>query len=253
LCNSTCLICDHTRSSSWATKDIKNGLQVDTRYIYDKKLMPTLDTIFKDIDLSYVRYVEFHGGEPLINSYPIDMLDMLDKDNLYVKINTNGSVFPEKIIKELNKCKNVEMLFSIDDIHERLEYLRPPIKFDTLTNNIELSKKNNYKTGCMYTISDLNVYYLPEFITWAKDIFNLNLYGQFTYGPIHNIRNLKKQVKEKVINKFEKFSNIQNHLQPVVDYMKMEPFGNKKGNLNTIKNTKEFKKTFKEWAIILND
>lgn len=104
LCNSVCLICDETRSSAWATKSLQSGAKVEKRFIFKKAAMPDLKNILNDIDTSTITHIDFHGGEPLLNSYPWQTLELCNVSNLTVKINTNGTVWlpPWKHLKNAN-------------------------------------------------------------------------------------------------------------------------------------------------------
>ena len=251
LCNSTCLICDETRSSAWASELLKKSISIRPEYKFNKKLMPDLSEVLKDIDCSTITNVELHGGEPLLNSCTRDILDMLPIENLSVKINTNGTVWPEWMDK-FTKTKSTEILFSIDDIGNRLEYLRPPAKFDVVTENIKKSKDMKFKTGCTYVISSLNVYYLPEFLMWAVKNFGISLYGQFMFDDTkYSLFNLPESAKLKVIEKFNQHHKLTKLLAPVIMEMSKNNTKEDTALYNTIRDSK-FKTVFPEWYDILN-
>ena len=250
LCNSTCLICDETRSSAWASKLLKESIPIKSEYIFNKKLIPDLAEVLKDIDCSTITNIELHGGEPLLNSYTRDILDMLPIENLSVKINTNGTVWPEWMDK-FTKTKSTEILFSIDDIGDRLEYLRPPANFDVITENIKKSKGMNFKTGCTYVVSSLNVYYLPEFLMWAVKKFGISLYGQFMFDDTkYSLFNLPESAKLKVIEKFNQHPKLTKLLSSVIIEMSKNNTKEDTALYDTIRDN-EFKTVFPEWHSIL--
>jgi len=250
LCNSTCLICDETRSSAWATKLLQKNIPIQSRYIYKKQLLPTIDKLLTGIDLSQIRLVEFHGGEPLIADYPWEILSKLDKSNLSVKINTNGTVWP-KAMQEFNDCKSVEIMFSVDDIDSRLEYLRPPAKFAEVIANIKRAQAMNFKVSCTYVISSLNIFYLPEFLLWALKTFGINLYGQLIYEPsIYSLYNLTEHAKLSIQTKFKEYPTLNKLLQPALDDLNKVPQQDI-NELIRLANTVEFKNSMPEWSDIL--
>jgi sulfatase maturation enzyme AslB (radical SAM superfamily) len=250
LCNSVCIICDETRSSAWATKAIQNGRLVDKRFMFKKAAMPELTTILNGIDTSVITHLDFHGGEPLLNTYPWQMLELCNVSNLTVKINTNGTVWPDSM-EMFKKCKSTEIIFSIDDIGKRLEYLRPPAKFDSVVQNINKSKQMGFKTSCTYTLSSLNVYYLPEFLLWGLKTFGVALYGQDMFdGSKFNLYNLSDYAKNKVLEKFNTYPQLKKLTSIAVIEM-MKPKAKQDNALNDIINDDEFKNTFPEWWKIL--
>ena len=250
LCNSVCVICDETRSSAWATKLIQKGLSIDQRYIFKKAAMPKLETILENIDTSTITHVDFHGGEPLLNTYPWQMLELCNVPNLTVKINTNGTVWPD-YMELFKKCKSTEIIFSIDDINSRLEYLRPPAKFDNIVQNINKSKQMGFKTSCTYTLSSLNIYYLPEFLLWGLKTFGLALYGQNMFdGSKFNLYNLNDYSKNKVLEKFDAYPQLKKLTSFAATEM-MKPKTKHDDALNNIINDNNFKNVFPDWWEIL--
>ena len=102
---------------------------------------------FDNFDLDDLKYVEFHGGEPLMQSYPVEFLKKIKNlDQLIVKFNTNLTLLPSPELNDLlKKCKRVDFLLSVDDIGDRYEMLRYPGKWDVFTKNIDTLKKEGYK------------------------------------------------------------------------------------------------------------
>lgn len=250
LCNSTCVICDETRSSAWASKLLMAGHSVNEKFIFKKSLLPDLKTLLKDIDTSKITHIDFHGGEPLLNSYPWDTLELCDLSNLSIKINTNGTVWPNSMI-EFKKCKSTEIIFSIDDINDRLEFLRPPAKFGDVVNNIQNSKAMGFKTSCTYTLSSLNIYYLPEFLLWGLKNFGVNLYGQHLFGDSKfNLYNLNDYAKNKILEKFETFPKLKKLTSIAINEM-MKPIVNTDEALMDVIKNPLYQKTFPEWYNIL--
>lgn len=252
LCNSTCFICDYTRSSAWATKMKSEGKTVPAQFMYKKQEMVPIEKILTGIDLSKIRFVEFHGGEPLMATYPWEIISLLDKPNVSVKINTNGTIWPESM-REFNECRRTEIIFSVDDIDNRLEYLRPPVKFDQLLKNIKQAKAMNFNIGCTYVMSGLNIYYLPEFIEWGLKTFGINLYGQLIFEPSeYSLYNLPISAKQKVEYKFNQYPEFSKLLQPALDDMFRDQ-QHYPTALLTLASTNKFIQAMPEWSKILND
>ena len=161
LCNSTCVTCGPGSSTAWATlKNIK---------VFTTIKQPIIDSFnYKDFTM-----VNFVGGEPLKEKKNFDILLKLiavGNTACFISMTTNGSVQLSTKQKDiLREFKNLNICLSIDGIEKRFEYMRFPLKWDILLENIEFFKENNIQLSVSYTISNLNVMYYQETVDW----FNL--------------------------------------------------------------------------------
>jgi|13_taG_2_1085334.scaffolds.fasta_scaffold02910_3 sulfatase maturation enzyme AslB (radical SAM superfamily) len=255
LCNLRCPICSYIRSSAWANEDVKFGKDIPDRFIFDQKKMPDVKDVLAQtgVDASKVKVWDLHGGEPLLNDYPWEILKM--SPDAHFKINTNGTVFPEKM-KEF-QGHDVELLFSIDDINERFEYLRYPANFEKVTKNIQLAKEYGFRIGVTPAISSINLFYFPEFAVWLVKNFGTNILMQYVDEPAHYaINNLNDKVKEIIIDKFEKHK-LKKFLRPIVEKIQQPQdkdvtFFSKVAEIDRRRNN-SFSATFPEWSDILNE
>jgi len=258
LCNSKCMICSYHRSSSWVTDAEKLGYKISEQFRFKKKLLPGIDIFFNNFDLDDLKYVEFHGGEPLMQEYPEEFLEKIKKpEQLIVKFNTNLTVLPSKKLEQiLKRHKRVDMLISVDDIESRYEMLRYPGKWEKFIENLKSIKEKNFKLIAYNTISSLNVFYMIEFYTWAVKNFGSEVHSQFVNKGFLDISYLPIHAKEKVLLKISKhkgslFDSIREKLnvanedcsQKLLDYIL---------KLDKIRKT-NFAGTFVEWWKILND
>jgi hypothetical protein len=259
LCNSKCMICSHHRSSSWVADAEKLGIKVEEKYRYKKNLLPGVDIFFDNFDLDDLRYVEFHGGEPLMQEYPAEFLEKIKKpEQLIVKFNTNLTVLPSKKLERiLKRQKRVDMLISVDDIESRYEMLRYPGKWEKFIENLKSIKEKNYKLIAYNTISSLNVFYMIEFYTWAVKNFGSQVHSQFvTDKDFLDISYLPIHAKEKVLLKISKhkgslFDSIREKLNVANEDCSQKLFEYIL-KLDKIRKT-NFAETFVEWWKILND
>lgn len=258
LCNSKCMICSHTRSSSWVADAEKLGIEVKDRYRYKKNLLPGVDVFFDNFDLDDLRYVEFHGGEPLMQDYPTDFLRRIKKlDQLIVKFNTNLTVLPSiELEKLLKKCKRVDFLLSVDDVGDRYEILRYPGKWDTFINNMAVIKQKGYRIMAYNCLSSLNIFYAVDYYKWAIKNFGNEVHSQFVVDKKHlDISHLPQHAKEIVLEKISKykgkiFDSIRAQLNVQKDDRSKELVKYILA-LDDIRKTK-YPETFKEWYTILN-
>jgi sulfatase maturation enzyme AslB (radical SAM superfamily) len=252
------MICSHTRSSSWVADAEKLGIEVEEQYRYKKNLLPGVDVFFDNFDLDDLKYVEFHGGEPLMQSYPAEFLKRIKNlDQLIVKFNTNLTILPSiELDNLLKKCKRVDFLLSVDDVGDRYEIVRYPGKWDIFTKNMSTIKQQGYKATAYNCLSSLNIFYAVEFYKWAIKNFGNEIHSQFvTDNKILDISYLPQHAKDIVLEKISKYKgkifdsireklNIQKEdlSKELVKYIL---------DLDGIRKT-NYPGTFKEWYTILN-
>jgi sulfatase maturation enzyme AslB (radical SAM superfamily) len=217
-----------------------------------------VDFFFDNFDLDDLRFVEFHGGEPLMQDNPVEFLSKVKHlDKLIVKFNTNLTILPSPELRQLlTKCKRVDMLLSVDDIENRYEILRYPGKWNVFTENLHQIKNEGYRTMAYNTISSLNVFYMPEFYKWAIKNFGNAVHSQFvTNEKMLDVSYLSTDSKNAVLDKINSFkgkifSSIKAKLnieqkgynETLVDYIL---------KLDSIRKT-NYPKTFSEWWTLIN-
>jgi organic radical activating enzyme len=258
LCNSKCMICSHTRSSSWVIDTEKLGIEVEEQYKYKKNLLPGVNIFFDNFDLDDLRYVEFHGGEPLMQTYPAEFLQKIKKLNqLVVKFNTNLTVLPSKELNELlKKCKRVDFLLSVDDVDEKYEILRFPGKWDIFVKNMKIIKQQNYRVTAYNCLSSLNIFYCIDFYKWATKNFGNDVHSQFvTDSEMLDISYLPQHAKDIVLKKIANYKG--KIFDSIRAKLKVEKEDRSKElvkyitDLDNIRKT-NYPETFKEWWKIIN-
>ena len=130
LCNLACLHCNPTYSSKWAIewKKMRTHLSHDHKF---HNTMPNVELVeqnLEQLDLSSLRVIHFKGGEPMLNSETLCVLEYLDKISIlqYVDITmfTNGTIKNEKIIALMSKAKSVRITISMDGTGDLNNYIR---------------------------------------------------------------------------------------------------------------------------------
>lgn len=258
LCNSKCMICSHTRSSSWVRDAEKLGIEVEDRYRYKKNLLPGVDIFFDNFDLDDLRYVEFHGGEPLMQEYPEDFLKKIKNlGQLVVKFNTNLTVLPSADLSVLlKKCKRVDFLLSVDDIGDRYEMLRYPGKWNTFTKNLRVIKQKGHRTIAYNCLSSLNIFYAVEFYRWAIKNFVNEVHSQFVVDREYlDISYLPQHAKNVVLKKIENYKG--KIFDSIREKLNIKKDDRSKELVKYVLDLDRIRKTnypdiFKEWYTILN-
>jgi hypothetical protein len=173
-CNLACVMCGPVNSSTWATElelDRNNLISLGRRF--QKK-----NNFFDNLNLSNIKKIHFNGGEPMLNSSQVKLLNQIDLANVTLSYNTNGTIYPDQQIIDLWKqAKLVKLLFSIDATEQAFEYVRYPGKWQQVANNMILMKKNlpsNVMFGFNITVASYNVFELPAVYNWFADNISVN-------------------------------------------------------------------------------
>ena len=113
------------------------------------------------IDYANAKSIGFRGGEPFLSKTNFDILEKLieiGNTDCFINFTTNGSSDILDYQKNiLRKFKNINFCFSIDGIGPVFEYMRYPLTWDKLEENLEYCRKNNILISASYTVSNLNI------------------------------------------------------------------------------------------------
>lgn len=185
-CNAACTTCNGRSSNTWNKLSKKHN----SRTYRDWKISPTQTTNW--IDYTNAKSITITGGESFLsdtNFYILEQLITHNNTDCFVSFVTNGSFSLSKRQKEiLAKFKNLNFCFSIDGIGPVFEYLRWPLKWTDIENNILWSQTINAKVSVNYTLSNVNLRYHAETIKWFKDQ-NLN----YAIGPVYFPKHFRPQ------------------------------------------------------------
>ena len=214
-CNLSCRICSAKASSSWY-KEIKDnlaawGLQqppsvglVDWPHDVNGVFWKSFEKIAEHIE-----YLQFVGGEPLMNKQHINILNFLVENsyskNIHLHYNTNGTIWPsQKHFSIYENFKKVGISLSIDNLDKKFEYERYGNNWENVEKNIDnflRLNKNHYKIDVYTTVSIFNVFDLPNiykhFVDKQVDI-SFNLLDE---PAEFSIRNIPTEERKNVINK----------------------------------------------------
>lgn len=178
-CNLRCRSCGVRASSTYNIEgryyQEKNN-RISPRY-FNEKLKPlefSDDQIEQIFQLSgNVTRIEFYGGEPLLDTKTLSLLQQyvdsgLSK-NITLYYNTNGIAEIKEIHYKLwSQFKSLEFKFSVDDIFDRFTYVRHPGKWNDWIDNLNAIRKYSWKiptqVTAICTVGILNIYYIPELL-----------------------------------------------------------------------------------------
>ena len=136
-------------------------------------------------DLSNLRQIKASGGEPLMSKMFYKLTDHLEKigvlENVLFEMVTNGTVYSEKVIKELKKYKTVRLSVSIDGIGPLNDYIRFGSKFETVEKNIKKYIDHGFEVNIKHLQQAYNLHQKQEVIDWCDDKgYNLH-YGEIEW------------------------------------------------------------------------
>jgi organic radical activating enzyme len=230
-CNLACRICGSYSSSTWSV-EAKKLLPIfpDTpifkhqRFYKDKSFIENIKSLCGEL-----LHVEFPGGEPFINGIKeqLDFLDFLidnGSENISLHYITNVTKFPEQAFWDRwQHFKKVDIQLSIDGTDQQFEYNRWPAKWTPVLKHIRHYQKkaqlNSWlQLSISHSVSIFTVYYLPEFLTWCREMELPKPYlGMVSSPKYYNVKALPKEIKDKVKQKLASFN-----LENVVKYMNSE-------------------------------
>lgn len=168
-CNAMCVSCNENSSSSWYQLNNKTfNIKAEKKYKFID-----IDSIRQDVDFKELVALSLIGGEPLYEKKNFDLLEhMIDigNDNVFISVVTNGSVcLTDRQKKTLSKFKNLNFSVSIDGTEQVFEYLRYPLKWQTLDKNLTFFRELTDNVSSNYTISNLNILYHNNTVNWFND------------------------------------------------------------------------------------
>ena len=131
-----------------------------------------------------IPYVAFSGGEPLLHPYFFEMCEYLRKNNVSLKVETNGEFIDEKTADRLAKLKFRSVQISLDGAtaatHEKLRLAGDWVK---AVDACRLLIKNGITTEVVFVPTKFNIHETGDLIDFAN---SLGVYGVYT-GKIMRI------------------------------------------------------------------
>lgn len=197
LCNSTCITCEPSASTAWA-KLVNQSI----RY-------RIADT--SAIDLKNIIQLSFVGGEPLLEKKNFDMLaELIDlgNTNCFISMVTNGSVvLSQQQLTVLKQFKNLNLCLSIDGVGDQFNYIRWPLKWKQLQQNITEFKQITQNISVSCTISNLNIFYYNNLIDFFENNQLKYACKQVWHPDYFSPGNLTDKYKQHVLENNPKYHN----------------------------------------------
>lgn len=157
-CNGACVYCGPALSSRWAielnneNKMTRTAMEASVDYIYS--------------NLGNLKMLYLCGGEPMMMKENIKLLQIIKKTNpnLDIRVNTNLSNLDNKVFRLLETLPNVHWILSAEATHEKFEYIRYPLKWDTFIKNIKIIQGLDHKVSLNMSWNILNAFGIFDFV-----------------------------------------------------------------------------------------
>lgn len=163
---------------------------------------PDNENFWQSLDdiLPNIKEIYLTGGEPAMIRNNILLLEKLIEldlaKNIFLRMNSNVTLFNHKWHKILPKFKHVNISASIDGIGRVNDYIRYPSSWDEIDQNIcYLDSIDNVDLTINTTVQVYNILYLHELFDYALE-HDIKLYTTMLIDPDYfNIRNLPDEPK----------------------------------------------------------
>lgn len=185
-CNSACLICRPKYSTTWQKYNNKiHNIKITNAQI-DKHDMRAADARIKlitnTVAFDKIKKIAFLGGEPLKSNTHLTIIKEVKKVKELTDVNltyiTNGSIKPSnEVIDVWSTCNKVNVNVSMDGIGEHFNYLRWPLQWHQVINNIRYMldlKLPNFSMSFSYAVTPFSIFYHNTYENWAREFFKEN-------------------------------------------------------------------------------
>ena len=194
-CQLACVMCSPHDSSKWIkeykeiwptleNKRLKSSMEWEKEsgklawsggsYAWHKKNPEFWKDFYEQVPT--LRQLYWAGGESLIMEEHYEVLEKIIEmgyaKNIELRYNSNGIEWQSNLFDLWKEFKNVIMHFSIDAYGEQNYFIRYPAKWKRVVNQLHKMDDYPYDNLRLTTatcITALNIFYLPEFITWKLE------------------------------------------------------------------------------------
>ena len=136
VCNLRCFMCSDSFSTSLAAERKQLGWIHSYKEIDNADA--TIDAINSLPDLSVVSFI---GGEFFLAKRNVEILELVAKRGLGIRMVTNATILLPQHITALKKIKDIEIQISIDGINDCYEFMRYPGRWADVHHNIHELKQ----------------------------------------------------------------------------------------------------------------
>ena len=175
LCNLGCRMCGPISSTTIQKETQKNPIM---QHIMGRGDIETTDVLKNAKNLEFLlrnvdkgQRVKFLGGEPTIMPEVDEFLNILMERNLLdvpLHFTTNCTNGNKRFIDKISKFNKVSFNYSVDGIGEVVEYIRHPVKFNSINTNIQTYAAIASHGEISFTLQAYNFFNLVDTIKWSS-------------------------------------------------------------------------------------
>lgn len=225
-CNLACVMCSPKNSVTWY-EDYEGIEHLAEFNKNDGLLWAIKGSLLNDIHnyLDDVELIYFSGGEPLLNKKYFQLLQLLiDKGlNKQIKIvqDTNGTLLTQDVIDTLRQFKHAELNFSIDGVGEVVEYIRYPIKYETILEKFNLLKDSGLFVCLQPALGAHNLIQWGEILNLQKEYNFPQINISISHWPeFMQFQYITDKTKQKIIDNYSNTKH--NRMRNIVKSLKLD-------------------------------
>lgn len=190
-CNLACNMCSEGASSKYNSEAVKLG---EFSFMFPKP--KNYKNFYDDLKTYEILEFKFTGGEPLLVKDNYKLMLKQDK-NTIIRIITNGTVNPEKLIKILDGFKKVIINVSAEGPEVVTNYIRHGSDFKVVLKHYDMMQKV-WGGDVMFTatINALNIARIPELLKMRKGHAGSPVTNNF-----YSVNSIPDDIKEIYLNK----------------------------------------------------
>jgi molybdenum cofactor biosynthesis enzyme MoaA len=163
VCNSACQTCNEKLSTKIGSLRSKEYTKINNSELIDT------------LPVERIVQMDINGGEPSASPNYLKLLQNLPPNVKYLRVNTNGSKLITVLPDLVSRGVKVTVTVSLDGISRGYDYVRWPIKWQDVEQNIQAYQAMGlHELNTWTTVSALNI----------SDLKNI-----FSYVQQHNLKN----------------------------------------------------------------
>lgn len=204
LCNLKCRMCTPLASSQLQKEAQQHEILHD---LIGKGNVRTTAVLEDPANLEFIikntqhgQRIKFLGGEPTIMPEVDHMLDQLIALNYLdvpLHFTTNCTNNAPKFMEKIQQFHNVTFNYSIDGVGSVLEYIRAPVRFDTVKTVLpQYHAISNGHSEIHFTLQALNLFNVQATVEWA-DSHSIEVLPELLRGPRWaSVRTIPWQIRQ---------------------------------------------------------
>lgn len=232
LCNQACRMCIPQTSSKIReefrkfTKELPQSLQSQTftavkdhlKYGYLGDNISFKNQLFKNI--SDIKYIELHGGEPTVDNNLLDVLNKIvhsgHSRHIHIHVHTNLHNLKDQHIKLWNQFKSGWLGVSIDAYKEENEYIRYKSDWLRIEENLKQTKKlgPQWEQWVTSSVMPYNCCTMDRLLEWFYNYKSVHKLDRLNWrmDPVINpdimrVEHIPLSMRKKAVGKLTKYKN----------------------------------------------